>query len=143
MTRPTIPIDATFEDVMLLAAEQLKLMCVNLPVRDIEQHEWEEWLTTLHGDDVTRLYALVDSCENLNKAMMLLGEWERGNPPDPAASAEPPAACQACGEALLPENKRIADGCPCNSPRGINHGLVAKNTCTCIDCDPEQTGGTR
>jgi transcription elongation factor Elf1 len=51
--------------------------------------------------------------------------------------------CRGCGEMLLPENRRIADGCVCNSPRGINHGLVAKNTCTCPICDPEQTGSTR
>ena len=44
---------------------------------------------------------------------------------------------------ILPENRRIADGCACNSPRGINHGLVPKNTCTCLTCDPEQTGSTR
>jgi hypothetical protein len=52
-------------------------------------------------------------------------------------------ACRICGGILFPENRRIADGCPCNSARGINHGLVAKNTCTCIECDPEQTGSTR
>lgn len=55
----------------------------------------------------------------------------------------PPSSCRACGAALLPEQRRICDGCPCNSPRGINHGLVAKNTCTCVVCDPEQTGSTR
>lgn len=52
-------------------------------------------------------------------------------------------ACRHCGKALLPKNRRIADGCPCNSGRGINHGLVAKNTCTCIVCDPDATGSTR
>lgn len=51
--------------------------------------------------------------------------------------------CRGCGFMLLPENRRIADGCPCNSPRGVNHGLVAKNTCTCMICDPDQTGSTR
>jgi hypothetical protein len=51
--------------------------------------------------------------------------------------------CRACGKPLFPENRRIADGCPCNSGRGINHGLVATNTCTCSACDPAQTGGTR
>ena len=54
-----------------------------------------------------------------------------------------PDACRGCGGALLPENKTMADGCPCNSPRGINHGMVAKNTCTCVSCDPEQTGSSR
>jgi len=51
--------------------------------------------------------------------------------------------CRGCGKTLLPENRRIADGCPCNCPRGTNHGLVAKNTCTCVECDPAQTGSTR
>ncbi len=52
--------------------------------------------------------------------------------------------CRGCGAPLrLPENQRIADGCPCNSARGVNHGLVRKNTCTCIECDPEQTGSVR
>lgn len=51
--------------------------------------------------------------------------------------------CRACGQPLLPINIRIADCCPCNSGRGINHGLVPKETCTCVECDPEQTGSTR
>lgn len=55
----------------------------------------------------------------------------------------PPDLCRGCGKMLLPENRLISDGCPCNSPRGINHGLVAKNTCTCDICDPLQTGSTR
>lgn len=54
-----------------------------------------------------------------------------------------PASCRACGGMILPENREIADGCPCNSPRGVNHGLVPKNTCTCVSCDPAQTGSTR
>lgn len=55
----------------------------------------------------------------------------------------PPDLCRACEGMLLPENRRIADCCPCNAPRGANHGLVPKNTCTCVECDPEQTGSTR
>ena len=51
--------------------------------------------------------------------------------------------CQGCRTPLDFSNRRIADGCPCNSPRGVNHGLVPKNTCTCLECDPAQTGGTR
>ncbi len=54
-----------------------------------------------------------------------------------------PDICRGCLRMILPENRKIADGCACNSPRGINHGLVPKNTCTCIICDSEQTGGTR
>lgn len=57
--------------------------------------------------------------------------------------SNPPDVCRGCGAMLLPENRRIADGCPCNNPRGINHGLVPKNTCTCVECDPAQTGSTR
>lgn len=51
--------------------------------------------------------------------------------------------CRTCGKSLIPENFRIADGCPCNSGRGVNHGLVARDTCTCPVCDPAQTGSTR
>ena len=54
-----------------------------------------------------------------------------------------PVPCRGCGKPLVRENKRTADGCPCNGPRGLNHGLVAKATCTCTVCDPAQTGSTR
>lgn len=54
-----------------------------------------------------------------------------------------PDLCRGCGGMILPENRRIADGCPCNAARGINHGLVPKNTCTCSECDPAQTGSAR
>ncbi len=55
-----------------------------------------------------------------------------------------PNVCQGCGKPLLPENfAGVADGCPCNNPRGINHGLVPRDTCTCIECDPHQTGSAR
>jgi hypothetical protein len=71
----------------------------------------------------------------------------RGYTPDDTYPDEgldlPVGECRACGGPLLLENRRVADGCPCNAPRGINHGLVAKNTCTCRECDPAQTGGTR
>jgi hypothetical protein len=43
----------------------------------------------------------------------------------------------------MAENLRVADGCPCNSGRGDNHGIVPKDTCTCAICDPAQTGSTR
>lgn len=51
--------------------------------------------------------------------------------------------CRGCSRVLRPENYRTADGCTCNTPRGINHGLVPANTCTCKECDPAQTGSTR
>jgi hypothetical protein len=61
------------------------------------------------------------------------------------APKETPAApkCSGCGKPLLAENFWIADGCPCYAPRGINHGRVPKDTCTCVECDPAQTGSTR
>jgi len=37
----------------------------------------------------------------------------------------------------------MADGCRCNGPRGINHGLVPVDVCTCVECDPDQTGSSR
>lgn len=51
--------------------------------------------------------------------------------------------CRGCGAALDEAHRCVADGCPCNAPRGVNHGLVPKNTCTCIECDPTHSGATR
>lgn len=51
--------------------------------------------------------------------------------------------CMACRRPLYLRNLFTADGCPCNAPRGINHGIVPEFVCTCKTCDPEQTGGTR
>lgn len=51
--------------------------------------------------------------------------------------------CRHCNNMLMPGNVVLADGCPCNSPRGVNHGLVAKEVCTCDFCDPAQTGASR
>ena len=53
------------------------------------------------------------------------------------------SCCRGCGADLDEANRRIADGCACNSGRGVNHGLVPKNTCTCVACDPAKTGSTR
>lgn len=52
------------------------------------------------------------------------------------------AQCRSCGKTLVPLSG-IADGCPCNSPRGVNHGLVSEFVCTCIECDPAQIGSAR
>lgn len=52
-------------------------------------------------------------------------------------------ACRGCGRTLLSENTTLADGCACNSERGINHGIVPPDVCTCTVCDPEQTGSSR
>ncbi len=51
--------------------------------------------------------------------------------------------CTACRRPLYLRNLFTADGCPCNAARGINHGIVPAFVCTCKECDPEQTGGTR
>lgn len=51
------------------------------------------------------------------------------------------APCRACGKPILTD--RVADGCPCNSPRGVNHGIVPAYVCTCPECDPAQTGSVR
>lgn len=54
-----------------------------------------------------------------------------------------PEKCRGCGKWLNPLADRIADGCPCNSPRGVNHGIVPAYVCTCPVCDPAQTGSAR
>lgn len=62
----------------------------------------------------------------------------------PSGEAETEQRCIGCSALLLTANfDGIADGCPCNSSRGINHGLVPKHTCTCEECDPAQTGSVR
>lgn len=69
---------------------------------------------------------------------------EAGSTPEPAGSSRY-VACRGCGQPLASDlaAQRIADGCPCNSHRGINHGLVPVHVCTCATCDPEQTGSAR
>lgn len=52
-------------------------------------------------------------------------------------------SCRGCYRPLDPALTNVADGCPCNSPRGINHGLVPTHVCTCTECDPAQTGSVR
>lgn len=51
--------------------------------------------------------------------------------------------CRGCNFGLKKANRSAADGCSCNSPRGINHGRVPVNTCTCPNCDPAETGSAR
>ncbi len=55
----------------------------------------------------------------------------------------PKKFCRGCHRLLLPENLTMADGCACNSPIGVNHGLVPKETCTCFICDPTISGCSR
>ncbi len=62
---------------------------------------------------------------------------------DGYADIDDKTLCRACGRPLTRDNEVLADGCPCNSPRGVNHGQVAHDVCTCVECDPEQTGSSR
>lgn len=48
----------------------------------------------------------------------------------PPRSTKIPAVCRACGEPLLLENLFCEDGCPCNSPRGVNFKPEP-----CAECD--------
>jgi hypothetical protein len=57
----------------------------------------------------------------------------------------PPAekvVCRGCGKPLT-GTETVCDGCDCNSPRGINHGLVPTHVCVCPVCDPDNTGAPR
>lgn len=49
--------------------------------------------------------------------------------------------CRGCNRPI--SDDRLADGCPCNSPRGVNHGVVPAYVCTCPECDPAETGSVR
>ncbi len=51
--------------------------------------------------------------------------------------------CRGCNQPLKAENAWMSDGCPCNNPRGINHGLVPKGVCTCDECSPQPTAAER
>jgi len=51
--------------------------------------------------------------------------------------------CRNCKRPLYMRNIGVADGCPCNAYRGVNHGLVPTFVCTCQECDPAQTGSAR
>jgi hypothetical protein len=62
---------------------------------------------------------------------------------DGYADIDDKTLCRHCGKPLIRDNEVLADGCPCNSGRGVNHGLVASDVCTCIECDPAQTGSSR
>jgi len=66
--------------------------------------------------------------------LALLPDAEQDNQSEPV--------CRGCGR-VLDMKANLCDGCPCNSPKGINHGLVPKRLCTCPECDPEQTGAPR
>ncbi len=58
-------------------------------------------------------------------------------------AVEERSTCAECGRPLLLRNVGVADGCPCNAPRGINHGRVPRDVCTCEECDPKRSGSSR
>jgi len=45
-----------------------------------------------------------------------------------------PEACNGCGKPLLLENLYVDDGCPCNTPRGINFQPQPCQTCRTDNC---------
>lgn len=49
--------------------------------------------------------------------------------------------CRGCGKPIRTD--RVADGCGCNSPRGVNHGIVPVYVCTCAECDASESGSAR
>lgn len=45
-----------------------------------------------------------------------------------------PDKCNGCGQPLLLENLYTDDGCPCNTPRGINFKPIVCYICKTEDC---------
>lgn len=45
-----------------------------------------------------------------------------------------PEKCNACGKPLLLENLYVDDGCPCNTPRGVNFKPAPCPTCKTDNC---------
>lgn len=56
--------------------------------------------------------------------------WAR---PDWPHNPNIPTHCKACGAALLLENLLVCDGCPCNSPNGVNFDPKPCAICK-VDC---------
>jgi len=50
--------------------------------------------------------------------------------------------CRGCGKDIIVD-ERVCDGCVCNNPAGVNHGLVPQWVCLCSVCDPKLTGSVR
>ena len=51
---------------------------------------------------------------------------------------EPKPLCNGCGKKLLPENAWMEDGCPCNSPKGVNDTQPAEDPEEWVEItDPE------
>jgi hypothetical protein len=59
--------------------------------------------------------------------MEKLAESRVGNP-------NIPAKCNGCGAPLLLENLFCDDGCPCNTPRGVNFKPQPCDICCCGFC---------
>jgi hypothetical protein len=57
--------------------------------------------------------------------------------PEPASTTKM-VVCRGCGKELHFDGIPRADGCPCNSPRGINHGIVPPYLCACKLCRSER-----
>ncbi len=45
-----------------------------------------------------------------------------------------PNECNGCGKSLLLENLYVDDGCPCNTPRGVNFKPIKCTKCKTDDC---------
>ena len=45
-----------------------------------------------------------------------------------------PEKCRGCGKPILLENLYCDDGCPCNTPRGVNFKGRPCNLCKIDDC---------
>ncbi len=45
-----------------------------------------------------------------------------------------PEKCNGCGQPLLLEHLFVDDGCPCNTPRGVNFPPLACTACRVEDC---------
>ena len=47
-----------------------------------------------------------------------------------------PQKCNACDDPLLLENLFVEDGCPCNSPRGVNFKPISCAVCRSVCSRP-------
>ncbi len=45
-----------------------------------------------------------------------------------------PEVCNGCGKPLLLEHLYVDDGCPCNTPRGVNFTPMPCQTCGVDNC---------
>lgn len=78
----------------------------------------------------------------MNYAILYLGYkrcalTKRQRTPDadqPGSNPNIPRNCNACGKILLMENLYVDDGCPCNSPRGVNFKPQTCFVCAVDDC---------